>query len=283
VRADGSAKTAAVIGNRIKTFRIREGLSRAEVARRIGVDVTAVAGWEAGKYLPRQSHLSTLARLLGTDPAILASERPDRDQHAIQAALIDTITDMPKLLDELLARTQKTLRALRVAQRHSTPAHVQREFRKEISARLLDRTLEVQRVEIFYDLDRLKEVLSNILRYDGFSYHIKSYCPGLKDLAPAMGGYFFDDNEFLIGGYWASVPPHNRPGLRLSGEPFQTYFSRFWDEIWQRGTLLNLRGRHDLSMVRQLAFQLGLDQGKWPEFVESARALDIGDGSPPLI
>ena len=138
-------------------------------------------------------------------------------------------------------------------------------------------------MEIFYDLERLKDVLSNILRYDGCRYYVKSYCAGQKEIPPALGGYFFDDSELVIGDYWINVPPHGRLNMRLSGEPFQTFFLKFWDEIWQRGTLLNLRGAHDLSCVRDLAIQMGLKTKQWPQFLEEASALKVGDGAPPHV
>jgi hypothetical protein len=98
-----------------------------------------------------------------------------------------------------------------------------------------------------------------------------------------MGGYFFDDTDYLIGAYWTGVPPHNRPGLRIRGEAFSTYFTAYWDEIWRRGAWLNMRGAHDLSALRKTALALGLDPGGWPRFVEEASVLEIGDGAPPLV
>jgi hypothetical protein len=98
-----------------------------------------------------------------------------------------------------------------------------------------------------------------------------------------MGGYYFDDQEFLIGAYWTGVPPHHRPGLHMSGEPFGSYFRAYWDEIWQRGTYMNPRGSHDLSRCRKIALQLGLEAKDWTAFVEEARAYEVGDGAPPLI
>jgi hypothetical protein len=47
--------------------------------------------------------------------------------------------------------------------------------------------------------------------------------------------------------------------------------------------LLNIRGGHDLSAVRDLALCLGLKKSLWNNFCEEARALEVGDGAPPLI
>ncbi len=257
-------------------------MSRKTLAEILKVDSTAVASWELGKYLPRDGHRRSIADALGTEPHLLFSNPSLAAPPPIMASITNTFADLPGLLMELLA-TSRQMRALRLAAPYSTPTNVQMDFRESVSDRILAKTLEVQRVEIIYSLDRLKEITSNIFRYDSTSYFVKSYCPGLKEVAPAMGGYFFDDSEFLIGAYWTGIPPHNRPGLRLSGEPFTTYFNAYWEEIWRRGTLLNMKGAHDFSVVRAVALSLGLDEADWSGFLEEARTLELGDGVPPLI
>lgn len=160
---------------------------------------------------------------------------------------------------------------------------MQEEFRSHVDARLMTGSIEIQRIEIFYELGRLKEVLSNIIRYDGRPYAVKSYCAGVKEVVPGMGGYMIDDREILVGAYWTAVPPPRRAGLRLSGEPFRTYFAGYWDESWRRGTLLNPDGARDLSAVREVALQLGLEASQWTHFVDEAHSFKVGDGLPPLI
>jgi hypothetical protein len=125
----------------------------------------------------------------------------------VATKIVDTIDELPQLLNELVAQTRKSIRALRVAAPYPTAAYVQQEFRAMISERILADTLEVQRIEIFYELRRLQETLSNIFRYEGHAYYVKSYCAGVPDVVPAMGGYFFDDSEFLLGAYWTGMPP----------------------------------------------------------------------------
>lgn len=272
----------ATIGRRIRALREQKGLSRRDLAALIGVDTTALAAWERGTYLPRAPRRTSLAKALGTDVWSLFEEICATEPLAIRASTHDTITQLAGLLDELM-RKSKMLRALRIAAPYSTPAYVQQDFRTEVSNRLLAGSIEVQRIEIFYSLERLKEALSNVFRYNGCAYNLKCFCTGITEVAPAMGGYYFDDDEFLIGAYWTGVPPTNRPGMHLTGEPFATYFNAYWDEIWRRGTLLNMRGSHDLTAVRTAALALGLNEAAWPQFVEEARELKIGDGAPPLI
>lgn len=276
------ANGRVAIGRRIKRLRENKGLSRQQVAVHLAVDLTAVAAWEAGKYLPREGRRVRLAGLLGVDVGTLFAEEQD-PAPANGATLIDTLGELPGVLRELLQGTQKNLRAFRLAAPYSTPAHVQEEFRRIVDGRLMQGTLAVERVEIFYSLDRLKEVLSNLFRYEGRPYRVKTACAGVKDVVPGMGGYIFDEEEALLGAYWAQVPPHSRPGLRLKGEPFMSYFADYWDEIWSRGTTLGSEDGLELDAVREVAQEMGLANSDWPQFVDDARALKIGDGLPPLI
>jgi transcriptional regulator with XRE-family HTH domain len=276
-------QTRNSIGTRIKRLRQMQGLSRQDIAVRLQVDVTAVSAWEAGKYAPRSSRRLALAHVLETDMEALFSPSPDRETKPVRAEIVDTVEELPSLLLQLLGQTQTRLQALRLAAPYSTSAYVQTEFRYTISERLRARSIEVQRVEIFYSLDRLKEVLANILRYDGCSYHVKAYCVGTNDVAPAIGGYFFDESDFLLGAYWTGIPPLDKPGLHLQGEPVRTFFRAYWNEIWHRGRLLNIRGAHDLSTVRDLALHLRLPDSSWDNFCDEARAFEVGDGAPPLI
>jgi len=271
------------VGEQLKLLREAKGISRREFATVLKVDVSSIAGWESGKRLPRDRLRRGIARALGADIDCLFGSDTDGKAAPIAATLIDTVDTLPGLLIDLTRSTRTRMRALRVAAPYATPAYVQVEWRNLVDERIRNGTLEVERIEIFYDLRRLQESLSNIFRYSGRGYHLKSYCAGVTEVVPAMGGYFFDDDEFLLGAYWTGIPPHRRPGIRLSGRPFRQYFQEYWDEIWRRGLLLNVRGSHDLSAVRTVALALGLIEREWPRFVAEAKTLQVGDGAPPLI
>ncbi len=274
----------ADIGSRIKRLREAKGIPRRELAAEVGVDVSSLVNWESGKHLPRDKVRVKIARVLGCDSdALFAANAASDGASALAVSLVDTEKELPSLLLDLTRRTRRTLRALRFAAPYPTTPYVQTEWRQMVSDRILDGTLEVQRAEIIYSLDRLQEILSNILRYNGRSYYVKSFCPGLSEAAPLMGGYFFDDDEFLLGAYWTGMPPMRRPGMRVSGAPFRTFFNEYWAEIWQRGVWLNSKAGHDLSAARTIAEQLGLPQNQWEVFVAGARTFQVGDGAPPLI
>jgi transcriptional regulator with XRE-family HTH domain len=273
----------AAVGRRLKLLREAKGLSRRELAKELGVDASSLVNWETGSHLPRDKQRLKLARVLGCGLETLFDPEPDVGAVPLAVSLVDTADELPALMLELVRRARRTLRALRLAAPYATSPYIQVEWRQLIGERLLNGSLEVQRVEIFYSLDRLKETLSNILRYNSQRYYVKSYCPGLAEVCPALGGYFFDEDEFLVGAYWTGMPPMRRPGLRMAGAPFRGFYNAYWDEIWQRGTWLNNGAAHDLSAVRAVAEKLGLPPQDWDRFVEEARELKIGDGAPPLV
>ncbi len=269
-------------GRTIREFRLARGLSRRQVALAMAVDITAIRAWEAGTYRPREDRLAALAAALGTTRGAFAAAG-GAPEELCRVVSLDTMAELPPLLLRLLTGARHSLKALRVAAPYPTAAHVQTGFRTLLGERLLAGTIEVQRVEIFYSLDRLKEMVSNLLRYEGCAYHVKSYCAGLKEVVPGMGGYAIDDADFLIGAYWAALPPHKKNGLHITGEPFRQYFLDYWAEIWSRGTVLTARSVRDLSPVREIALALGLRAGQWKGFMEEARAYEVGDGAPPLV
>ena len=272
----------AQVGVTLKRLREARALSRNDLAVGVGVDLSAVAAWEAGKYLPRPAHRRRVAETLGTTVQALFQGDREPEPQGPKAALVDTLSELPRVLTSLVNRSSE-LWALRIAAPYPTPAHVQVEFRNILSRRLIAGEIHVERIEIVYSLERLKEIICNIILYDSKPYWTKVFCPGLTDVVPAMGGYMFDRSEFLVGAYWTGVPPHDRPGLHLSGEPFTTYFQSYWREIWSRGELLNIRGSHDFIAAKNLALRLGLREADWPRYLEEARSYEVGDGAPPLI
>lgn len=248
----------------------------------VEVDDTTVGGWERGSFYPRDGKqrmkLAHALKLNIADLSRAIDGASDGNEGSVR--LVESLDDFPALLVKLLRQTKSSVKDLRLAAPYVLPPFVQVDFRKGVSARLLDKSLEVQRVEIFYSLDRLREVLSNILRYDGCRYYVRSFCPGLREVAPSLGGYAFDDAHVILGGYFAAVPPHGRPGIYMRGEPVRQFFTAYWDEIWRRGTPLSLAGASDLSRVKTLALTLGLRDSDWSHFLDEAKALKSADGAP---
>jgi transcriptional regulator with XRE-family HTH domain len=153
------------IGEQLRRLRESRELSRAAVASALKVDVTTVRGREQDRYPPRHERLKQLTKVLEVN----GSQLLPCTTRAVQnpgASLVDTVTELPELLDNLLKRTYRALKALRIAAPYSTPTHVQHGFPTLLDERLLAGTIEIQRIEIIYNLERLREVVSNIIRYD---------------------------------------------------------------------------------------------------------------------
>lgn len=67
------------VGGRIKRFRELAGLSKSELARRVGVSPTAVNNWEENGVMPRMEVMLKLEKALEADWMQLMSARADDD------------------------------------------------------------------------------------------------------------------------------------------------------------------------------------------------------------
>jgi DNA-binding XRE family transcriptional regulator len=256
-------------------------MTRVELAKAIGVDNTALSCWEAGKYMPRDKNRTPLARVLGVEVHDLFDPREDEVELPIRATLLASDEQASALLNDLVKKSRH-VKILRFSYPFATATRYRYEFRQYIAARILDGSLEMLRAEVFYNLDRLKEVLSNIFRFDGYSYWVKGFAITGTDMFPGIDFCWGDQDDCLLSAAWNSVPADDRPRLWLSGKPVSAFVQAYWNEVWHRGQLLNINGVHDLSAVRDLAIRLGLKSDEWTSFLESARRFKMADGAPPM-
>ncbi len=70
------------VGGRIKRFRELAGLSKSELARRVGVSPTAVNNWEDNGVMPRMEVMLKLEKALEVNWMQLMSARTDDDPEA---------------------------------------------------------------------------------------------------------------------------------------------------------------------------------------------------------
>jgi transcriptional regulator with XRE-family HTH domain len=92
----------SVIGERIKSLRQERGITRSDLAFKVGVTVTAVWNWEERGGRPRQPVLARVARLLGVteeDLQMGASPLPSKLPFATTSAEI--IEEARKRIAEL--------------------------------------------------------------------------------------------------------------------------------------------------------------------------------------
>lgn len=59
------------MGEKIREFRERAGLSQRELAQALGLDQSAVSSWEIGRAEPTLHNLRRMADILGCRPADL--------------------------------------------------------------------------------------------------------------------------------------------------------------------------------------------------------------------
>ena len=58
----------------IKAFRLKQGLTQAELAVKLGVDRSSVTQWETGVTTPRMKVITKLSTLFNTTPSVLISD-----------------------------------------------------------------------------------------------------------------------------------------------------------------------------------------------------------------
>lgn len=56
------------VGKRLKSARLRRGMTQADVAKFVGVDTSTYCGWEIGRRAITLHHLPTVCRYLYTTP-----------------------------------------------------------------------------------------------------------------------------------------------------------------------------------------------------------------------
>jgi len=59
---------AQTLGERIRRFRLEQGLYQAQLAAIAGVDEMTIVNWEKDRTIPRGDRISRLAQALGVNP-----------------------------------------------------------------------------------------------------------------------------------------------------------------------------------------------------------------------
>lgn len=76
----------------IREARERRGLSRPQLAERVGVGRGAVSDWESTKTLPSLVHLGAICRALQLNPSLFA-DPPEIPPNPIESYLMDAAVD----------------------------------------------------------------------------------------------------------------------------------------------------------------------------------------------
>ena len=119
---DWYSQEAATFGDRVAAAREAAGLTQKDLARRLGVRLSTVRGWEDDRSEPRANRLSMMAGLLNVSMMWLINGQGDglpapdhdplpRDMRMLLADLRTLRADLTAQADHV-ARMEKTLRKL---------------------------------------------------------------------------------------------------------------------------------------------------------------------------
>lgn len=102
-----------VVSERIRNARLRAGLSKSELARRMGVSPQAVLAWEGGTNAPKPNRIAQLAEILGVSEVHLLG-LDERDPSPDGGKMPTTVADRRspvqiagEVADRITASTRK--------------------------------------------------------------------------------------------------------------------------------------------------------------------------------
>lgn len=86
------------IGSRIRKYREERKISRAELAKVLGLTVSCISNWELGQNDPAADHLGDLCRALQVSPSeLLGVQLVDGELSQQERNLISAYRDKPEL------------------------------------------------------------------------------------------------------------------------------------------------------------------------------------------
>lgn len=126
---DDYTDTAATFGDRLTLARERQGVSSAQLARRLGLKVTTIHNWESDRSAPRANKVQMLAGFLNVsiiwlltgegEGAPVISQPNQTQEKAELDGLITELRDLRLMqiqVTERMSHLEKNLRELKVAE-----------------------------------------------------------------------------------------------------------------------------------------------------------------------
>lgn len=101
VSMDDYSESAATFGDRLALARDRQGMSQAQLARRLGLRVQTVRNWEADRSEPRANKLQMLAGFLNVSMVWLMTGEGSGGPHADHSVAEDVPVGLSEALAEL--------------------------------------------------------------------------------------------------------------------------------------------------------------------------------------
>ena len=112
--ADWYSQDAATFGDRVAAARDAAGLSQKELARRLGVRLSTVRGWEDDRSEPRANRLSMMAGLLNVSMMWLINGEgaglPPPDEDVMPRDMRLLLADLRTLRADLVAKAEQVAR-----------------------------------------------------------------------------------------------------------------------------------------------------------------------------
>ena len=92
-----AAKLKKILGERIKYFRKKQGLSQTQLAEIVNIEMKSLSRIESGHNYPQCENLVAIARALKVAPWQLYFDEGEKDLEAMKREVIDALEDKEKI------------------------------------------------------------------------------------------------------------------------------------------------------------------------------------------
>jgi transcriptional regulator with XRE-family HTH domain len=266
-------------GRNVKLARERNGLSRTELARRIGVDKSEITRWEQG-VRPHPKNLKKLHEAL----TVSSFELPEKEFDSVHGystpAPHPHIEPLPVYTEAFRATIRDLAQNAKVVQYTSLCKKITHSGRHrpieltddEFLARLSRGEVLFQRIQVFFQRDDLLNALVDAHRLSRQNYHCR-YFPTHSDAPPAINMSSYDNKIFVVGGYYESRAPNvDERALKFDDRaPLADFFREYWRVLWAKSR--EFPGPADWRTDDQLPQSFGKSQSEWENLVSSAERI----------
>lgn len=244
------------IGKRIKARRIALGLYQRDLKIRTGMkDERSVRDWEKGHLPKSHERRLRIAKALDIPAGVLFSRDLDLQPKTLRFVGGDIA------IGDTLARLGSQATMLRIFRgAHGEEMNIYADYREIVARRIHNNELNARCVELIWRADRLEEILSNIIRFNGHQYEARAYVPDESEsIGPGFSCYIFDETDVVFSGLWdTSMPGFLRDGLWLTGPAAKDAISEYWIHKWERATPITLRSAKSIAHTYRIRYL-----GKW--------------------
>jgi hypothetical protein len=158
------------------------------------------------------------------------------------------------------------------------PAGVETPYEKLLRERLSKDEIIFKYLHVIYDRLQFEAIIKDLLKFEKQQYYVGCFIGG-EEVVPALNVMVFDEQHFLLGGYYGpSVRGVDRNLYIQHGEIGQTLIE-YCNCLWSSAKILNVNRNINWEEVKRCALLLGYTDDEFNKTVQKI-AGELGRSSP---